>query len=67
VLGCPVAIHTNLDPSIRKPRMEMIDRLVEEELIKPLVSLEFKLADAKDALLAKWNRKVVGGCVLDCN
>jgi len=67
VLGCPVAIHTNLDQSIRKPRMETIDRLVKEELIKPHVSHEFPLADAKQALLAKWNRKVIGGCVLDCN
>jgi len=67
VLGCPMAIHTNLDPSIRKPRMETIDRLVEEGLIKPHISHEFKLADAKEALLAKWNRKIIGGCVLDCN
>ena len=62
-----MAIHTNLDPSIRKPRMETIDRLVEEGLIKPHISHEFKLADAKEALLAKWNRKIIGGCVLDCN
>jgi len=67
VLGCPVAIHTNLDPSIRKVRMETIDRLVKEELIKPHISHEFPLSDAKEALLAKWNRKVIGGCVLNCN
>jgi len=67
VLGCPVAIHTNLDPSIRKPRVETIDRLVKEELIKPYISHEFALNDAKEALLAKWNRKVIGGCVLNCN
>ena len=67
MIGCPVAIHTTLDPSIRKPRMETIDRLVKEGLIKPHISHEFKLSDAKEALLAKWNRKVIGGCVLDCN
>jgi len=67
ILGCPVAIHTNLDPSIRIPRMEMIDRMVSEGLIKPHVSHEFPLLDVKEALLAKWNRKVIGGCVVKCN
>ena len=67
VLGCPVAIHTKLDPSIRKPRMEMIDRLVHEELIQPHVSHEFPLSDMKQALLAKWNRQVTGGCVVNCD
>ena len=67
VLGCPMAIHTNLDPSIRVPRVETIDRMVKDGLVKPYVSHEFKLSDAKDALLAKWNRKIIGGCVIDCN
>ena len=67
VLGCPVAIHTKLDPSIRKPRMEMIDNLVDTGLIKPHVSHEFSLSDVREALLAKWNRQIIGGCVVDCN
>jgi len=67
VLGCPMAIHTNLDPSIRVPRIETIDRMVKDGLVKPYISHQFKLADAKDGLLAKWNRKIIGGCVIDCN
>lgn len=66
VLGCPVAIHTNLDPSIRAPRMETIQRLVADGLIRPHVSHTFPLAQAAAALAAKWDRKVVGGAVLDC-
>ena len=45
----------------------MIDRMVSEGLIKPHVSHEFPLLDVKEALLAKWNRKVIGGCVVKCN
>ena len=67
VLGCPVAIHTKQDPSIQKPRTEAIDNLVNEGLIKPYVSNEFHLSEVKDALLAKWNRKVIGNCVLNCS
>ena len=67
VIGCPVAIHTRLQPSIRVPRLKMIDDLVGRGLIKPHVSHEFPLSDIKEALLAKWNRKVVGGCVVRCS
>ena len=67
VLGCPVAIHTRLEPAIRGPRMEMISSLVSQGLIKPHISHEYPLAQVKEALLAKWNRKIVGGCVVDCN
>ena len=67
VLGCPVAIHTRLEPAIRGPRMEVIHSLVSQGLIKPHISHEFPLAKVKEALLAKWNRKIVGGCVVDCN
>ena len=67
LIGCPVAIHTRLQPSIRIPRLKMIDDLVGRGLIKPHVSHEFPLSDIKEALLAKWNRKVVGGCVVRCS
>ena len=67
VIGCPYGIHTKLDPSIKVPRMETIYKLVEEGLIRPYVSHEFPLSEVKQALLAKWNRKVIGGCVVDCS
>ena len=67
VIGCPVAIHTRLQPSIRAPRVKMIEDLVDKGLIKPHVSHEFPLSEVKEALLAKWNRQVVGGCVVRCS
>ena len=67
VVGCPVAIHTRLQPSIRGPRLKMIEDFVARGLIKPHISHEFPLSEVKDALLAKWNRKVVGGCVVRCS
>jgi len=67
VVGCPVAIHTRLQPSIRVQRLAMIEDFVGRGLIKPHVSHEFPLSELKDALLAKWNRKVVGGCVVRCS
>ena len=67
VMGCPVAIHTRLQPAIRAPRLKMIEDLVGRGLIKPHVSHEFPLAEVREALLAKWNRQVVGGCVVRCS
>ena len=67
VIGCPVAIHTRLEPAIRAPRIKMIEDFVVRGLIKPHVSHEFPLSEVKDALLAKWNRQVVGGCVVRCS
>jgi NADPH:quinone reductase-like Zn-dependent oxidoreductase len=64
VIGCPVAIHTRLDPSIRAKRLEGIGRLVEEAGLRPHVSMRFPLADFKSALRAKWERKVLGHCVV---
>jgi len=67
VLGCPVAIHTNLQPKIREARMEAILSLVKEGLLRPHVSHSFPLEKAVEGLAAKWNRKVVGGAVIDCS
>jgi NADPH2:quinone reductase len=66
VIGCPVAIHTRLDPTIRPPRVAAIDALVKEGLIRPYVSHIFPLSKIKDALNAKWGRQVTGCCVVDC-
>ena len=66
VIGCPVAIHTRTDPSIRPPRVAALDLLVKEGLIKPYVSHIFPLSKLKEAMGAKWGRKVTGCCVVDC-
>jgi NADPH:quinone reductase len=64
VLGCPTVISTVNDPSIRAPRLAAILRWAEEGKIVPHVSHVFPLADFKDAMRAKWNGDVIGGCVL---
>ena len=64
VLGCPMVISTVHDPSIRAPRLERIFSWVESGQIKPLVSQVFALDDFAEAMRAKWNGAVVGGCVL---
>jgi NADPH2:quinone reductase len=64
VLGCPTVISTLQDPSIRAPRLEWVLRAAEAGQIRPHVSHVFALADFKEAMRAKWNGDVVGGCVL---
>lgn len=64
VLGCPTAIATLNDPSIREPRLNEIFRWAEEGRIRPHVSHVFPLSDFKTAMRAKWNGDVIGGCVL---
>ena len=66
VIGCPVAIHTRTDPTIRPPRVAAIDLLVKEGLLRPYVSHIFPLSQLKDAMKAKWGREVTGCCVVDC-
>lgn len=66
VIGCPVAIHTNIDPKIRPVRLGSLDKMVQDGLISPHVSHVFPLEEVREALKAKWGRQVIGGCVLDC-
>lgn len=64
VMGCPMAIATHTDPSIRAPRVEALLRWVEAGVLRPYVSHRFALADFKEALRAKWRGDVIGACVL---
>lgn len=64
VLGCPTAISTAMDPSIRAPRLRQILDWAEAGRIRPHVSHTFPLTDARDAMRAKWTGEVIGGCVL---
>jgi NADPH2:quinone reductase len=64
VLGCPTVLSTLQDPSLRAPRLAQILRWAEAGDIRPHVSHVFPLADFKEAMRAKWNGDVVGGCVL---
>jgi NADPH2:quinone reductase len=64
VLGCPTAIATGNDPSIRAPRLAQILAWAEEGKLSPHVSHVFRLDDVVTAMRAKWNGDVTGGCVL---
>ncbi|MGZ3424401.1 MAG: NADPH:quinone oxidoreductase family protein, partial [Polyangiales bacterium] len=64
VLGCPAAISTAMDPSIRPPRLRQVLAWAEEGRITPHVSHTFPLAQFIAAMRARWTGEVVGGCVL---
>jgi NADPH2:quinone reductase len=64
VLGCPTVISTVMNPASRAPRLAQVLSWAESGAIRPYVSHAFPLADFKDAMRAKWNGEVTGGCVL---
>jgi len=64
VLGCPTAISTVNDPSLRAPRLARVLGWAAEGKIRPHVSHTFPLAEFRAAMLAKWRGEVTGGCVL---
>ncbi len=64
VLGCPTAISTAHDPSIRAPRLAQVLAWAREGKLRPHVSHVFALRDYREAMHAKWRGDVVGGCVL---
>lgn len=64
VLGCPTVISTVMDPSIRVERLRQVLAWAESGAIRPHVSHRFPMSRFKDAMRAKWNGEVIGGCVL---
>jgi len=64
VIGCPMAISTHRDPSIRIERLSHLMDWASSGKITPVVSATFKLADVKEAMRAKWESRHVGACVL---
>ncbi len=64
VLGCPTVISTLNDPSLRAPRLEQVLRWAQSGAIRPHVSHAFPISEFKEAMRAKWNGEIVGGCVL---
>jgi len=64
VMGCPMAIATLMDPSIRAARVEALLSWVAAGKLRPYLSHRFALGDFKDALRAKWRGDVIGACVL---
>jgi NADPH2:quinone reductase len=64
VLGCPTAIATAHDPSIRPGRLAQVLAWADQGKIAPHVSHVFPLTEVLAAMRAKWSGEVVGGCVL---
>ena len=64
VLGCPAAISAHRDPSLSVTRRNKILGWVEEGKIVPLVAKTYAIDDVREALLAKWESRFVGGIVL---
>jgi NADPH2:quinone reductase len=64
VLGCPAAIATAMDPTIRPPRLASVLDWAARGVIRPHVSHVFPFSEVQDAMRAKWRGDVVGGCVL---
>ncbi len=64
VIGCPTAIATHFDPSIRAERLERLLTWARAGALVPLVSHVFPIADVKEAMKAKWESRYVGGVVL---
>lgn len=64
VLGCPTAIATAQDPSIRATRLAQVLAWAASGQIRPHVSHAFPLTEFKAALRAKWHGEVIGGCVV---
>ncbi|MBT9555352.1 MAG: zinc-binding dehydrogenase, partial [Myxococcales bacterium] len=64
VLGCPTAIATHTDPSIRKARLDAILAWVREGKLTPVAGPEYDLEDVRTAMADKWASRHVGGCTL---
>lgn len=64
VLGCPMVISSQFDPSLRPPRLEQLIQWVEAGKINPYISHCFDLKDVKAAMKAKWTGQIIGGCVI---
>ena len=57
-------ISTVNDPSLRRPRLQQILAWAERGELSPLVSKVYPLASFKEAMRAKWNGEIIGGCAL---
>lgn len=65
VLGCPMVISTQKDPSIRPPRVRHLKALADEQKLSPHISHTFSLREAAAAVQARWTGKIIGGCAVN--
>ena len=64
VLGCPTAISTHQDPTIRRRRLAAIQGWIDSGQLRPHVGESFALTEYVEAMKAKWTSRFVGGCVV---
>lgn len=64
IMGCPAVISVSKDPAIRPPRVAQIMEWVRQGKIRPYISHVYPLAEFKQAMRARWQGEVTGGCVL---
>jgi len=67
VLGSPMVIAGQRDPASRAARLAAIDQWMRAGLLTPIVSQRFPLNSVKQAMLARLNAQVIGGCVVHPN
>lgn len=64
VLGCPTAITTHRDPTVRARRLAQLLAWADAGTLRPHAGPCFPLAHFAEAMTAKWTSQYVGGCVL---
>ena len=67
VLGSPMVIAGQRDPASRAARLAAIDQWMHAGLLTPIVSQRFPLNSVKQAMLARLNGQLIGGCVVHPN
>lgn len=65
VLGCPTAITTHRDPSVRVRRLSELWAHVNSGRLTPYVAASYPFGRVREAMTAKWESRHVGGCVLE--
>jgi NADPH:quinone reductase len=64
ILGCPAIISLKFDPNLRPTRLKWIVEKVSEGRLNPQVGPSFPLEKYQEAMLAKWESRFLGGCIL---
>ncbi|RPH45775.1 MAG: NADPH:quinone oxidoreductase family protein [Burkholderiales bacterium] len=64
VLGAPAVISVGRDPTLRPPRLAQVLAWAASGEIAPQVSHAFPLERFREAMRARWEGEVIGGCVL---
>ena len=64
VLGCPTVIASARNEKVRGERVTEILKWAEDGRLTPFVSQTFSMDRFADAMLAKWQGRIVGGCAI---